>query len=168
MLANLDTPTVSEQGDDFWTEATTIADAAEEHALTQSGPSPSPEPLAPSQAPQKSLLMQILMSGDLVPAPIISELTSSGMDCIVIISLGENTDRALDDLNLNNKVIPQLCTLIASICNTKWETVLTSSEWGLSPQEASILAMALNEDLALVNRHNNMVGISFFEDFIGC
>ena len=111
--------------------------------------------------------MRILMSGDLVPAPIISESTSGGMDCIMIISLGKNTDRALDDLDLNDKVIPQLHTLVASIRNSKWKTVLTSSEWGLSPQEASILAMALTEDLAPVNRHNNMVGISFFEDFIG-
>ena len=81
-----DSPTVSEQGDDFWTEASTIADAAEERALSQLGPSPFPDPPASSQAPQGSVAMRISMSGDLVPAPIISGLTS-GTDCIAIISL---------------------------------------------------------------------------------
>lgn len=100
------------------------------------------------------------MSGDLVPAPIISDLTSGGIDCIAIISLGEKTDGALDDLNLDDQVIPQLRSLVASVRNTKWEKMLTSSEWGLSPQEASFLAKALNEDLTPGYRRNNTVGIN--------
>lgn len=98
------------------------------------------------------------MSKDLVPA------TFSGTDYIAIISLGENTDKVLDDFNLDDKIIPQLHKLVMSIRNTKWEIVLTSSEWGLSLQEASVLVGALNEDLALGNRCNNMVcfGKGFF------
>ena len=159
-------PTVSERDDDFWNEASTVADVAEQRALTQLGASPSPEPPALSQALPKSLATQISMSGDLVPAPVISGLICGGTDCIAIISFGENTDRALADLNLDDKVIPQLCTLIVSIRNTKWETALTSSKWGLSPQEASILAKALNEDLAPGNRHKNMVGIGLSQSII--
>jgi hypothetical protein len=160
-----DSPTVSELGDDFWNEASTIADIVEQRALTQLGPSPSPEPPALSQAPPKPLAMRISMSGDLVPAPVISGMISGGTNCIAIISLGENTDGALDDLNLDDKVIPQLRTLVASIRNTKWETELTSSEWGLSCQEASVLAKALNKDLAPGNRCNNTVGFCSFEGY---
>ena len=157
-----DSSTVLEWGDDFWTEASTIADAAEEHALSQLGPLPFPDPPASSQALQDSVAMQISMSSDLVPAPIISGLTS-GIDCIAIISLSENTDAVLNDLNLNDKVIPHLRILVVSIHNTKWEMALTSSKWGLSPQEASILAKALNEDLTPGNRHNIIVKFDLFD-----
>lgn len=45
-------------------------------------------------------------------------------NCDAIISIGLNTDAALDRLGLEDRLIPKLYSLIATVRNTRWEAEL--------------------------------------------
>ena len=78
---------------------------------------------------------------------LIPELTTTGLMC-AIISIGLQTDRALDELDLDDLLIPHLRQLVSTVRSSKWESTLCSSGYGLQPDEAAHLKIALLEDLA--------------------
>ena len=78
---------------------------------------------------------------------LIPELMTTGLIC-AIISIGLQTDRALDELDLDDLLIPHLCQLVSTVRSSKWKSTLGSSGYGLQPDEAACLKVALLEDLA--------------------
>ncbi|KAG1735557.1 hypothetical protein EDB19DRAFT_1830226 [Suillus lakei] len=65
----------------------------------------------------------------------------------LIISIGPNTDVVLDRFKMGDGLIPRLCELMTTVCNTHWEATLRSPKWGLTFEQAVHLTNALNADL---------------------
>jgi hypothetical protein len=66
-----------------------------------------------------------------------------------IISMGSNTDTALDRFHLDDNLIPQLRTLVTTTRSSKWEAKLRGRDWGLSYEQAVTLSNALHADLGV-------------------
>ncbi|KAG1816410.1 uncharacterized protein BJ212DRAFT_1480862 [Suillus subaureus] len=64
-----------------------------------------------------------------------------------IISIGPNTDVVLDCFKMGDGLIPRLCELTTTVCNTHREATLRSPKWGLTFKQAVHLTNALNADL---------------------
>ncbi|KAG1828057.1 hypothetical protein DFJ58DRAFT_737991 [Suillus subalutaceus] len=64
-----------------------------------------------------------------------------------LISIGPNTDAALDRLRLGDENLPKLRLLVQTARSSRWEAVLRSPKWDLSYEHVSILSMALFADL---------------------
>lgn len=77
--------------------------------------------------------------GGLVCDPFVSETP--------LISIGPNTDVALDRLKMGDENLPRLRSLVGSVRSSRWEAVLRSPAWDLTYDKASILADALLADL---------------------
>ena len=77
-----------------------------------------------------------------------SELMATGLNC-AIISIGPHTDRILDELGLEDLLILRLHQLVSTVRSSRWESVLRSSHYGLRPDQAACLNLALFDDLAV-------------------
>ncbi|KAG2744798.1 hypothetical protein P692DRAFT_20743077 [Suillus brevipes Sb2] len=77
--------------------------------------------------------------GGLICDPFISETP--------LISIGPNTDVALDQLKMGDENLPRLRSLVGSVRSSRWEAVLRSPAWDLTYDKASILSDALLADL---------------------
>ncbi|KAG1825139.1 hypothetical protein DFJ58DRAFT_738592 [Suillus subalutaceus] len=86
-----------------------------------------------------SPLVALSRHGGLVCDPLVSETP--------LISIGPNTDVALDRLKLGDENLPRLHSLVGSVGSSRWEAVLSSPAWDLTYEKASILANALLADL---------------------
>jgi hypothetical protein len=65
-----------------------------------------------------------------------------------IISIGLNTDSALDRLELKDSLIPQLHDLVTMVRSSSWEAKLRTTEYGgLDFEQASTLSKALQADI---------------------
>lgn len=64
-----------------------------------------------------------------------------------IISLGPQTDAALDRFRLNDSLVPRLRGLTQTIRSSRWEEVLRT-EWGLTFEQAVTISGALRSDLS--------------------
>ncbi|KAG1728115.1 hypothetical protein EDB19DRAFT_1913937 [Suillus lakei] len=64
-----------------------------------------------------------------------------------LISIGPNTDAAMDQIKLGDKILPKLRVLVQTVHSSRWEAVLRSLKWDLSYEHASILSQALLVDL---------------------
>jgi hypothetical protein len=88
---------------------------------------------------------------DRVPGPIFSVQPEFGCDAInfspPLISIGPNTDAALDRFKLGDELLPKLRVLVGIVRSSRWESVLRSQKWDLNYEQASILANALLADL---------------------
>ncbi|KAG1843380.1 hypothetical protein DFJ58DRAFT_731671 [Suillus subalutaceus] len=88
---------------------------------------------------------------DRVPGPIFSVRPEFGCDAInfspPLISIGPNTDAALDRFKLGDELLPKLRVLVGTVRSSRWELVLRSQKWDLNYEQASILANALLADL---------------------
>lgn len=65
----------------------------------------------------------------------------------VLISIGPNSDAVLDRFSLGDDLLPRLHTLVRTARSSRWETVLRSSPWNLTLEQASNLSRALSADL---------------------
>ncbi|KAG1848570.1 hypothetical protein F4604DRAFT_1935349 [Suillus subluteus] len=65
----------------------------------------------------------------------------------LLISIGPNTDAALDQFKLRDELLPKLHVLVRTVQSSHWELVLRSQKWDLNYEQASILANALLADL---------------------
>ena len=72
----------------------------------------------------------------------------TGSKC-AIISIGPHTDRTLDELDLEDLLIPHLHELVSTVRSSKWESVLQSSHYGLRPDQAVRLNLALFDNLSV-------------------
>ncbi|KAG1844313.1 hypothetical protein DFJ58DRAFT_731230 [Suillus subalutaceus] len=88
---------------------------------------------------------------DRVPGPIFLVRPEFGYNAInfspPLISIGPNTDAALDRFKLGDELLPKLRVLVGTVQSSRWELVLRSQKWDLSYEQASILANALLADL---------------------
>jgi len=66
-----------------------------------------------------------------------------------IVSIGSNTDRALDRFHLEDSLIPHLHTLVTTVRSSKWEEKLRGAEWSLSYEQAVTLSNALQADIGI-------------------
>ena len=66
-----------------------------------------------------------------------------------IISIGSNTDAALDRFHLDDNLIPQLHKLMTTVRSSKWEAKLRTADWGLSYEQAVTLSNALQADIGI-------------------
>lgn len=73
-----------------------------------------------------------------------------------IISLGPNTDVILDNLNMDDSIVPRLRNLAKTVRSGRWEAVLCSSTWGLNHEQASDLSAALLLDIQVGVREANL------------
>ena len=81
-----------------------------------------------------------------------------------IVSIGVCSDAVLDRFNLGDKVIPRLCMLIGSVCNTHWERRLREAPWNLDYEQASNLVHALYKDLGLEKGSGKQVRVYLFRN----
>lgn len=63
------------------------------------------------------------------------------------ISIGLNTNAALERLHLDNNLIPQLHILITTLPSNRWEAELQNSVWNLTHEEAFTVWLALQADV---------------------
>jgi hypothetical protein len=69
---------------------------------------------------------------------------------IPLISIGTNTDSALDRLGLPDTFIPQLHKLLATVRSNMWEARLQTAEYGnLDFEQATTLSNALKADICV-------------------
>ncbi|KAG8220665.1 hypothetical protein J3R82DRAFT_2948 [Butyriboletus roseoflavus] len=66
---------------------------------------------------------------------------------VPFISISPHSDAILDRFGLDDTILGQLCDLISNVCTSHWEKTLITPEWGLKPNQASLLAAALLKDL---------------------
>jgi hypothetical protein len=64
-----------------------------------------------------------------------------------LISIGANTDAALDRLSLGDEFLLKLRILIGTTRSSKWEAVFRSPKWNLTYEQSVILSKALLADL---------------------
>jgi len=64
-----------------------------------------------------------------------------------LISIGPNTNAALDQLELGDEILPKLRALARTVRSSRWEAVFMSPKWNLAPGHAAILSNALLADL---------------------
>ena len=116
------------------------------HLPSKAFPSPSKASPSPSKAlPSPS---KALPSTEIATTP--ATVSTSCYKCShAILSLGPNTDRAIDDLGLEDEWIVSLRQLITSYRNTRWTAMLIS--WGLSDEDAHTLVDALLSDIQSAN-----------------
>ena len=72
---------------------------------------------------------------------------STGLEGEALISLGSNTDMALDLLNLSDSLLPRLSRLTRTIRSSRWHLILQSPDFGLSDKDAALLAASLLQDV---------------------
>jgi hypothetical protein len=64
-----------------------------------------------------------------------------------LISLGPNTDAAIDRFKLGDEVLPKLRALAGTVRSSRWEAVFRSPQWDLTYEQAFVLSKALLADL---------------------
>ena len=79
--------------------------------------------------------------------PVLVEPSDPSVSGPVLISIGPNSDAVLDRFNLGDDLLPRLHTLVRTARSSRWETVLISSPWNLTPEQALHLSRALSADL---------------------
>lgn len=89
--------------------------------------------------------------GEKLTDPRISHQGRDGFDARIaptaLISIGPNTDAALDQLKLGDEILPKLRMLVSTVRSSRWEAVFRSPKWDLNYEHASLLAKALLTDL---------------------
>jgi hypothetical protein len=107
-----------------------------------------------------------VFNADNEPGPIFSaqpELScSDGVQNFVppLISIGPNTDTALDRFNLGDDLLPKLRVLISTVRSSRWESVFRSQKWDLTYEQASFLSRALLADLQGMPLNANVAKVS--------
>jgi len=85
---------------------------------------------------------------------------------VAIVSIGSNTDVAIDRFGFDDSLIPRLHTLVTTVRSSKWEAKLRGADWGLSFEQAVTLSNALCLDLEVAKlktqpaRHTNIFILS--------
>ena len=64
-----------------------------------------------------------------------------------LISIGPETDAVIDRFALDDNPLPRLQVLTQQVCSSRWETVLRTPHWGLSYEQSTNLARAMQADI---------------------
>lgn len=64
-----------------------------------------------------------------------------------LISLGPNTDAAIDRFKLGDEILPKLRALTGTVRSSQWEAIFRSPQWDLTYKQAFVLSRALLADL---------------------
>ncbi|KAG2339223.1 hypothetical protein BDR05DRAFT_1003493 [Suillus weaverae] len=65
----------------------------------------------------------------------------------LLISIGPNTNTALDWFKMEDEILPKLHLLVSTVHSSRWESVFRSQKWDLTYEQASVLSRALLADL---------------------
>lgn len=68
-----------------------------------------------------------------------------------VLSIGHNTDKALDQLKLDDSVIPELRSIMSTVRSTRWTQAIMARPWGIGSPGATKLAHAMLCDLGLIS-----------------
>jgi hypothetical protein len=82
-----------------------------------------------------------------------------------IISIGSNTDAALDRFHLDDVLIHQLHTLVTTVRSSKWEAKLRGGDWGLNYEQAVTLSNALHADIGIAKLTTQVRSMSESQNF---
>lgn len=82
-----------------------------------------------------------------------------------LISIGPNTDSALDRFNLGDELLPKLRVLVSTVRSSRWESVFRSQQWDLTYDQALVLSRALLTDLQGKPLNHEIVKVS--DIFVG-
>lgn len=108
------------------------------------------KPTAHSQRIRQRRLTDVFVPGDNNTGPLFSGQELSHDEPRfgpALISIGVNTDVALDRLGLGDEILLRLRTLIGTTRSSRWEVVFRSPKWNLTYEQAAILSKALLADL---------------------
>jgi hypothetical protein len=100
---------------------------------------------------------KVTNDGPIFSVPRLEQDTACGPP---LISIGPNTDAALDWIKLGDEVLPKLRVLVQTVRSSRWEAVFRSPKWDLSYEHASILSRALLADLQGMPRSPDVVKVS--------
>ncbi|KAG2149220.1 hypothetical protein DEU56DRAFT_752872 [Suillus clintonianus] len=90
---------------------------------------------------------KVIGEGPIFSVPKLEQDTAFYAGGMPLISIGPNTDVAMDQIKLGDKILPKLRVLVQTVCSSRWEAVLRSPKWDISYKHASILSQALLVDL---------------------
>ena len=82
-----------------------------------------------------------------------------------LISIGPETDAVIDRFGLNDNLVPRLRVLTCKILSSRWETVLRTPNWGLSYEQSTNLAKAMQADICGHQSQAIQVFASLFSEF---
>jgi hypothetical protein len=82
-----------------------------------------------------------------------------------LISIGPKTDAVIDWFGLNDSLVPHLRVLTSNICSSYWESILRTPHWGLSYEQATNLAKAIQADISGHQNQDLQVFLLFSMNF---
>lgn len=77
-----------------------------------------------------------------------------------LISIGPNTDTAIDRFQLGDNLLPKLHVLVRTVSSSRWESVFRSEKWDLTYEQASVLSKALLADFQGMPLNPEIVKVS--------
>jgi len=77
-----------------------------------------------------------------------------------LISIGPNSDAALDRFKLKDEILPELRKLVRTVRSSRWELEFRSQAWDLTYEQAFVLSRALLADLQGVPLNPVIVKVS--------
>lgn len=85
------------------------------------------------------------------PGPIFSAQQELPHDATIfpppLISIGPNSDAALDRFKLRDEILPKLRKLVGTVRSSRWESEFRSQAWDLTYEQAFVLSRALLADV---------------------